>query len=104
MTSAQAPCPPVADGEGLLRTALDCYLTAILRFAECLEAVRPEIAAPYRDHLIRLRKRLAFESTAQTLEESREVLCIDLANFSVKAREYRDLQTVDLSQVTALPA
>ena len=74
MTVPEQVSPQLTAGEALLRTAIDCYLTAIFLFAECLEAVRPELALPYRDQLIRLRRRLAFDTTVETLVESRETL------------------------------
>ncbi|MDQ6760592.1 MAG: GGDEF domain-containing protein [Acidobacteriota bacterium] len=91
-------------GENLLRTAVDCYLSAIFLFAECLEAVRPEIAMPYRDNLIRLRRRLAFDATTQTLLESRESLCNELARFTVAARAHRQVKSEDLSAMLGLLA
>ena len=102
MTDLQPLSPQLTAGETLLRTAVDCYLSAIFLFAECLEAVRPEIATPYRDQLIRLRRRLAFDTTVQTLTESRETLCNELASFTIKAREYRDVEAHDLTPMLAL--
>src|SRR6266496_3813433 len=91
------PVPPIskvrdiinvtcADPDLMLSTAIDCYLSAILRIAECLEQIQPELAAPHKDQLMRLRKRLAFETNIESLLESRDALKAELASFCEQTR------------------
>jgi diguanylate cyclase (GGDEF)-like protein len=76
MTAAPSPAHE-AGPEVLLKTALECYSSAILHIAE--------LAAPHHDQLMRLRERLALEPTVEALEESREALGAELARYREKA-------------------
>src|SRR5262249_44892970 len=68
------------------------------------EAIGPEFAGPHQDQLVRLRKRLAFEPTAEALEESRATLEDELRTFAAKARGYRELREDDLKDVLLMLA
>ena len=76
----------------LARTTLDCYLSTILAISECLHALGSDLAGPDQDQLVRLRQRLAFPPSAESLEESRETLRNTLLSFTARVRGQQDAQ------------
>lgn len=80
-----------ADQTGLL----DCYLSSILSLAECLEASCPPVGAQYFDQLMRVRQRLAHNSTSATVAETRESLENTLESYAQQARPFCELRTED---------
>ena len=62
------------------------------------------MAGPYQDQLVRLRKRLAFHPSAETLAESRETLRNTLLSFAARVRDRQDSQAGDLRRMAILLA
>jgi len=84
--------------------ALDCYLASILDIAETVAGLCGEIGASCHDQLVRLRGRVAYRSSVQTLEESRTALHSELIDFSNKARQYNNVLAEDVAKALALLA
>ncbi len=87
-----------------LETALDCYLAAIQDIAETVASLCGEIGASCHDQLLRLRSRVAYHATVQTLEESRNALHSELIDFSGRARQYNNVLAEDVAKALALLA
>jgi diguanylate cyclase (GGDEF)-like protein len=87
-----------------LATALDCYLASILGIAETVASLCGDIGASCHDQLLRLRSRVAFHPSVQTLEESRNALHSELVDFSGKARQYNNVLAEDVAKALALLA
>jgi len=81
------------DNEDSARCALDCYLSSLLMFAECVEAACPPIGAQYYDQIVRIRRRLAFDNSKATLEETRESLENTLIAYAEQAQRYCEMRT-----------
>jgi len=81
------------DVEDTARLALDCYLSSLLTFAECVEAACPPVGAQYYDQLVRIRRRLAFNNNKATLEETRESLESTLMAYAEQAQRYCELRS-----------
>lgn len=104
MTPTELSPEQNAEREALFRTALDCYLNTIQHIAEFLGAVAPELASPHQEQLIKLRQRLAFEPTRQTLLESQEILDRELEAVAAKAGDSRDAKVNDLRRISVILA
>jgi len=83
----------------MARLTLDCYLSSILVLAECVEVACPAVGALYYDPLVRIRRRLAYDSSVRTLLETRESLETTLAAYADKARRYCELRSKDLEDI-----
>jgi len=70
--------------------ALTAYLNAILAVAKCMAEVCPREGIIFSDRLKRLPRRLAFDATPRAIEESREALEADLAEYSKAACAWID--------------
>jgi diguanylate cyclase (GGDEF)-like protein len=103
MTSPERP-QPESNRDAFLDTALDCYLASILDIAETVAILCSEIGGACHDQLVRLRSRVAYHASVQTLEESRTALHSELIDFSNKAREYNNVLAGDVSKALALLA
>src|SRR5260370_30464925 len=79
---------PETGRDASFAAALDCYLSSIQDIAEAIESISPEVGPACHEQLMRLRRRLAFESSVKTLEESRTTLHRELQAFSEKARRF----------------
>jgi GGDEF domain-containing protein len=95
------PDDPQADSQpdawvGALHTAVNCYLSTLLAIANSVGATCPEVGGLYRHRLNRLRKRLAFDSSPEALEESRATVETELNEFAVKASTYVSQHGVEL--------
>jgi GGDEF domain-containing protein len=76
----EAPSPGhVSDRQ---EVALTCYLSVILAMARSMRAVCSRAGLIYGDRLTRLPRRLGFEATPEALAESREVLEVELAEYT----------------------
>ncbi len=95
---------PSAGLETLTKTALDFYLAAITAISECLEAIAPDLARPHVERLGKLRKRLTFQPTIETLQESAETLESELATVAGKFCDSRDLRGNELRDILLLAA
>jgi diguanylate cyclase (GGDEF)-like protein len=85
-------------------TALECYLAAILDVAETVASLCGDVGASCHDQLLRLRSRVAFHPSVQTLDESRDALHSELIDFSGKARQYNNVLAEDVAKALALLA
>jgi diguanylate cyclase (GGDEF)-like protein len=90
---------PIADRNDPARLVLDCYLSSILVLAECVEAACPPVGLMYYDPLVRIRRRLAYDSSSRTLLETRESLETTLAAYADQARVYYDMRSKDLERI-----
>lgn len=104
MTPAQLSPEQNAERESLLRTALESYFATIQHIAEFLSAIAPDLASPHQEQLIKLRHRLAFQTTPETLLESQEILERELAAIAAKAAELRDDKIDDLERISLILA
>jgi GGDEF domain-containing protein len=76
----EAPSPGhVSDRQ---EVALTCYLSVILAMARSMRAVCSRAGLIYGDRLTRLPRRLGFEATPEALAESRQVLEVELAEYT----------------------
>ena len=55
----------------LLHKAIECYLSTIVSFSNCIADICPDIGVPFRNQWRRLPQRIGFDSTPETLERSR---------------------------------
>lgn len=101
MTSPERP-QPESDRDAFLDTALNCYLASILDIAETVAVLSSDIGASCHDQLVRLRSRVAYHASVQTLEESRTALHSELIDFSNKARQYNNVLAEDVATALAL--
>jgi diguanylate cyclase (GGDEF)-like protein len=85
-------------------TALECYLASILDIAETVASLCGDIGSSCHDQLLRLRSRVAFHPSVQTLEESRDALHAELLDFSGKARQYNNVLAEDVAKALGLLA
>lgn len=87
--------------------ALTSYLNAILAVAKCMGEVCPREGLIFSDRLRRLPRRLAFDATPRAIEESREALEADLAEYAQAVCAWIDagsgLAREILASVAALP-
>lgn len=92
MIGTPKPIEP-ADPDDHGRLALDCYLSSLLAFAECIEAACPPVGAQYYDQLVRIRRRLAFNNNKTTLEETRESLETTLMAYAEQAHRHYEARS-----------
>ena len=104
MRPPEAVPQPETGRDSKFAAALDCYLSSLQDIAEAIRTISPEVGSAYYDQLIRLRKRLAFESSIKTLEESRTTLHQELKTFSEKARRFNQALADDVNQSLAVLA
>jgi len=70
--------------------SLACYLSALLAMAKSMRAVCSRAGLIYGDRLVRLPRRLGFDATPEKLEESRQVLEADLAEYTEATSAWLD--------------
>jgi GGDEF domain-containing protein len=70
--------------------ALTCYLSVMLAMARSMRAVCSRAGLIYGDRLTRLPRRLGFEATPDALEESRQVLEAELAEYTEATSTWLD--------------
>jgi diguanylate cyclase (GGDEF)-like protein len=104
MSSPERQPQPESDRDAFLQAALDCYLASILDIAETVSNLCTDIGVSCHDQLVRLRSRVAFHASIQTLEESRTALHSELLDFSGKARQYNNALAGDVAKALALLA
>ena len=81
----EAPNP--ADGQNV---ALTCYLSAMLAMAKSMQEICSRAGLLYGDRLTRLPRRLGFNATPEKLEESRQALEEDLAEYTAATAAWLD--------------
>ncbi|HVO98687.1 MAG TPA: hypothetical protein VMT15_11500 [Bryobacteraceae bacterium] len=79
---------PVELALNVLPNVANCYLATLAAIADCLGEACPEVGGPYCDRLTRLRSRLAFDSSAEAIAESQELVERELREFSRRASSY----------------
>jgi len=84
----EAPQP--ADVSSRESVALTCYLSAMLAMARSMRDVGSKAGLIYGDRLTRLPRRLGFDSTPESLEDSREMLEADLVEYTEATRDWLD--------------
>jgi GGDEF domain-containing protein len=72
----------------LFQNALRCYLSTLVSIAKSMEEICPQIGATYQERLLRLPRRLGFEATPRSLEESRRALEANLRSFAERTGQY----------------
>jgi GGDEF domain-containing protein len=72
----------VENVENVEQTAIACYLRTVVAIGNCMAEVCPSVGAMYRDRLLKLPRRLGFNATPQSLEQSRDAVETDLLEFS----------------------
>src|SRR5271170_6057140 len=88
MMLPQAPVPAhVSDRQ---EVALTCYLSVMLAMARSMHAVCSRAGLIHGDRLTRLPRRLGFEATPEALEESRQVLEAELAEYTEATSAWLD--------------
>ena len=100
MTPTELSPETNAEREALLKTALDCYLGTIQHISEFLVAVAPEWASPHQEQLLKLRQRVAFQPTRETLLESQEILDRELRAVAQKVGDAREGKVEDLTRIS----
>jgi GGDEF domain-containing protein len=68
--------------EQVEQTALACYLSTVVAIGNCMAEVCPSVGAMYRDRLLKLPRRLAFDATPLALEQSRYAVETDLLEYA----------------------
>jgi GGDEF domain-containing protein len=76
------PDSPTSEND---RTALACYLSAVVAIGNCVAEVYPAAGTMYRDRLLKLPRRLGFDATPAALQQSREAVETDLVEFAATA-------------------
>ena len=85
---AEAPSPAhVGDSQEI---ALACYLSAMLGMAKSMRTVASRAGLIYGHGLTRLPRRLGFNATPEALEESRQVLEAELAEYTEATSAWLD--------------
>jgi GGDEF domain-containing protein len=82
--------PSTAPISSRQEVALTCYLSAMLAMAKSMRAVCSRAGLIYGDRLTRLPRRLGFDATPEALEESRQVLEADLAEYTAATSDWLD--------------
>lgn len=72
----------------LLHKAIECYLSTIVSFANCIADICPDIGVPFRNQWKRLPQRIGFDSTPETLERSRRAFEGSLESLRELAQAY----------------
>ena len=90
MSSPERSQPLESGQDAVLESALNCYLESDRGHRRNHRKLIDEIGASCHDQLLRLRSRVAYHVTLQTLEESRVALHSELIDFSEKARQYNN--------------
>ncbi len=81
-----------------LPNVTNTYLAMLAAVADCLGAACPEIGAPYRERLTRLRSRLAFDSSDEAISESEQVIERELKEYARRASSYVGSYGVELQR------
>lgn len=85
---SEAPNPARVSSQQ--EVALTCYLSVMLAMARSMRAVCSRAGLIYGDRLTRLPRRLGFEAKPEVLEESRQVLEAELAEYTEATSAWLD--------------
>src|SRR6185295_4707902 len=78
----------------------NAYLATVAAMADCVGRACPEVGAPFRQRLHRLRSRLAFNTTPECLEKSAVVVARELEEYASKASHFLYQQSTELRVTT----
>lgn len=87
---AQAPDP--------FQTALNCYLSALLAIGASAAELCPQVGVAFRSRLLRLRRRLAFDASPDSLEQTRVVFESELQEFTQRSTQHVQSRRDDICQ------
>ena len=100
MILPEEPHPPhVSDRQ---EVALTCYLSVMLAMARSMRVICSRAGLIYGDRLTRLPRRLGFEATPQALEESRQVLEAELAEYTEATSAWLDAGSNLAKEIVAI--
>ena len=85
-----------------LSKAVAAYLNTVQAVGECLAVSCPEVGRPYRDRISRLRARVAFEATPDTITASAEAVQAELAGYSAATSGFLEGQNRELRRGIAV--
>jgi GGDEF domain-containing protein len=94
--------PSPARASSRQQVALTCYLGVMLAMARSMRAVCSRAGLIYGDRLMRLPRRLGFEATPEALEESRDVLEADLAEYTEATTAWLDAGSSLAREIVAI--
>ena len=83
--NAPAGDSQVVDHSSDFGCALQAYLTTLMTVGDCVAAASPEVGEPYRRRLTRLRARVAFQPTPETLTSAAAALDTELKEYAAVA-------------------
>jgi hypothetical protein len=98
----EAPSP--ARVSSRQEVALTCYLSAMLAMAKSMRAVCSRAGLIYGDRLMRFPRRLGFDATPEALEESRQVLEANLAEYTEVTTAWLDAGSNLAREIVAIVA
>jgi GGDEF domain-containing protein len=81
-TSMTSTTDSPSSADQIEQTALACYLSTVVAIGNCMAEVCPSVGAMYRDRLLKLPRRLAFDATPEALEQSRDAVETDLVEYA----------------------
>src|SRR5262245_36591912 len=81
-----------------LSSGVACYMRALSAAARCLEQASPNVGRPYRERLERLRDRLSFDPTRESLEAGAENFEAELKDYATVAGGYLKERSVELER------
>ena len=82
ISASDSPTQSAETAGHMEQTALSCYLSTVVAIGNCMAEVCPSVGSMYRDRLLKLPRRLGFEATAQSLEQSCDAVKTDLLEYS----------------------
>jgi len=98
----EEPSPPhFSDRQ---EVALTCYLSVMLALARSMRAVCSRAGLIHGDRLTRLPRRLGFDATPEALEESRQVLEAELAEYTEATSSWLDAGSNLAREIVAIVA
>ncbi len=84
--------------------ALTCYLSVMLAMARSMRTVCSRVGLIHGDRLTRLPRRLGFEATPEVLEESRQVLEAELAEYTEATAAWLDAGSQSAREIVEIVA
>lgn len=99
---SEAPNPAHVSSQQ--EVALTCYLSVMLAMARSMRAVCSRAGLIYGDRLTRLPRRLGFEAKPEVLEESRQVLEAELAEYTEATSAWLDAGSGLAKEIVAIIA
>ncbi|HEV8147042.1 MAG TPA: GGDEF domain-containing protein [Bryobacteraceae bacterium] len=85
---------------GTTHASASAYLATVAAMADCVGRACPEVGVPFRQRLHRLRSRLAFNVTPESLEKSATLVARELEEYASKASHFLYQQSTELRATT----